>query len=65
MLYDIKVIQGKIKEAMLTEEEILGIYKDRHWIIFEPDALRAVTIAQAQLDKILSEFPDMNERERT
>jgi len=45
----------KLKEQLrLTEEEILAIYKKHHWIIFEPDALRAVTIAEAQLTKVLS-----------
>jgi len=41
------------EEALLTDEEILAIYQNRNWRIFEPDLIRAQVIAQEQLGKVL------------
>ena len=35
--------------TVLSEEKILGIYKEHNWMIFEPDLHREQTIAKEQL----------------
>ncbi|KKM76242.1 hypothetical protein LCGC14_1382200 [marine sediment metagenome] len=46
---------------ILSDEDILQIYKDRNWIIFEPDYERAVVIAQAQQKDMLRWFVEWGE----
>jgi len=44
----LSLIQPPLK--VLSEEEILAIYKKHNWVIFEPDLNRANILSQAQVD---------------
>jgi len=43
------------KSRLLTDEEILRIYKNKNWLIFEPDLQRGTTIAKFQDTKTRAE----------
>ncbi len=49
---------------ILSDADILQIYKERNWIIFEPDYKRATTVAEAQRKAALRWFVEWLEKER-
>lgn len=46
---------------VISNRAILKIYKDRNWLIFEPDLHRANAIAKAQFEQDMSDIKALQE----
>ncbi len=48
---------------ILSDDEILKIYKDHNWIIFEPDLSRAKAVAREAEDRMLEQVVEKVEEQ--